>query len=96
MIENDLEARRRLDKFEKVYIENISVKGASLLSEDEIEQIIEPYQKKWLAKKDIFEIMQSLEQLYSQRGYAKGDIKIYYSVSEKSLTIHVEETSRNN
>lgn len=91
ILEEEKRMTDKLTKEEKFLIKKIVVEGASLLSEDQIKEIILPFQDKWLSKTDIKEILYSINQAYRQNGYDKQPSSISYEIKEGSLEIEVKE-----
>lgn len=83
--------RNKLEKEEKVYIKKIIVKGATLLDEGKIKEIILPFQKHWLSKTDIQQILDIIGQAYKQKGYTGSPIRISSQIKKNCLEINVEE-----
>lgn len=91
ILEKEKALRNKLDEEEKIFIKKIEVKSISLLNEDEIREITLPFQKKWLTKKDIQQILELIKETYKQKGYIGQPGKISYQIKKKSLIIRVEE-----
>lgn len=83
--------RDKLKTEEKVFIKKIIVKGITLLDEDKIKEIILPFQKHWLSKADIQQILDAIDQAYKQKGYTGVPIKISSQIKKNCLKINVEE-----
>lgn len=84
--------RKKIEEPEKIYIKKIIIEGVTLLSESEIKDIIAPFQKRWLTKEDIREILELIKQVYKEKGYSEELIKISYRViKNRQLKIKVEE-----
>lgn len=62
-----------------------------MLDKNEIEGIISSFQKHWLNKTDIQQILDTIGQTYKQRGYANQPIKISFQIKKDCLNIEVEE-----
>ena len=93
VLQNDKTLRNRIEEEEKVFIKNILVEGANSISEDRIKEITRPFQKRWLTKKDILQVLDSIKQAYLQEGYAGQPADISYAVKGKVLKIRVEEVN---
>jgi len=83
--------RDKLKTGEKVFIKKIIVKGVTLLDEDEIKKIILPFQKHWLNKEEIQQILDAIGQAYKQKGYTQALLKISFQIKKNCLKIDVEE-----
>jgi len=91
IVEKEEALRNKIEKEEKVFIKNIIVQGATLLSEEEIKKITSPFQKHWLSKDDIQGIVNSLKAAYQQKGYNNQLARITYQVKKSLLKIRIEE-----
>jgi hemolysin activation/secretion protein len=91
ILEKERALSQKLEEPQKIYIKKIMVEGASLLSPEEIREIISSFQKRWLTKEDIQQIMESFRQAYQRRGYAKQPAKISYRIEKRNLIIVIEE-----
>ncbi len=83
--------RNKLEKEEKIYIKKIIVKGVTLLDEDKIKEIILPFQKHWLNKTDIQQILDIIGQAYKQKGYTGLPLRIYSQIKKNCLKIEIKE-----
>lgn len=68
LLEQNAAMREQIETPQKVFVKTIKIEGADLLSEDEIKQVILPFQKQWLSKEDIRQIIDSLGQAYEKKG----------------------------
>ncbi len=91
ILDKDLLLRDRIEQGNKVFISKIIVKGVTLLTQGEVKDIIQPFQKHWLSKEDIQQIMDSFTQAYYQRGYFTQFKDISYSIKGKTLEIRVDD-----
>jgi hemolysin activation/secretion protein len=87
--------REKLLEEEKIFINKILVEGISLLTEDQIKDIILPFQRKWLTKKDIQHLLELIKEAYKLKGYTGQPTKISYQIKKKQLIIRVEEFALN-
>jgi len=83
--------RDKLKIGEKVFIKKIIVKGVTLLNEDEIKKIILPFQKHWLSKADIQQILDAIGEAYKEKGYVWQFLKTSFDIKGSCLEINVEE-----
>lgn len=83
--------RDKLKTEEKLFIKKIIVKGVTLFDEDEIKKITLPFQKHWLSKTDIQQILGAIGQAYKQKGYAGQPLKSSFEVKKSCLRINIEE-----
>ena len=81
--------REKLNQQEKAFIKKIIVEGVLLLDEEQVKEIILPFQKRWLTEDDINQIIDSLKQLYSQQ--TKQTPEITYQIKKRNLKITVKE-----
>jgi hemolysin activation/secretion protein len=91
VLEKEEILRERLQEERKLFINKIVVEGISLLSSERIKEIILPFQKHWLSKKEIQQIVDLIIQAYRQEGYRELPARVSYSIEKKCLNIHVEE-----
>ena len=91
VLEKEEALREKLNQQEKVFINKIIVEGALLLDEEQVKEIILPFQKRWLTKDDINQIINSLKQLYSQK--TKQTPEITYQIKKHNLTINIKEVT---
>lgn len=90
ILEKEVILRKKLQQEEKVYIKRISVEGAGLLSEEEIEAIVSPFQKHWLTKIEIKQILTLITQVYGLKSPSGEPAKISYQIKGKELKIEVK------
>jgi len=83
--------RSRIENGEKAYIKNIIVKGITLLDENKVKEIIFPFQKQWLNKTDIQQILGAIGQAYKQKGYLGLSVKSSFQVINNCLEIEINE-----
>ena len=83
--------RSRIENGEKAYIKNIIVKGVTLLDEDKVKEIILSFQKQWLNKTEIQQILGAIGQAYKEKGYVDLPIKSLFQVNKNCLEINVDE-----
>ncbi len=91
LIDKEQILRKKIDAPEKFYIEEIILEGAGLLSQKEIKDLVLPYEKKWLTKDDISQIMNAFKDLYRRKGLAEQLSDISCQVKDKRLIIEVKE-----
>ncbi|MCX5701492.1 MAG: hypothetical protein NTW64_00720 [Candidatus Omnitrophica bacterium] len=92
VIEKEQALRDRLKQEEKIFINKIVVKGVSSLSEEQVQEIMQPFQKRWLTKKIIAEILELIKKAYEEKGYTLEPVKIAYQIQKKKLIIEIEES----
>lgn len=85
--------RNKLNRESKVYIKQIMIKGASLISADKMSQIILSFQKHWLSSNDIQLIIDLIKQAYQQSGFKDKPVKIEHRLKNHSLNIYVQEAA---
>jgi len=91
LIRKEEALREKIEAPEKMYIEEITFEGAGLLSEKEIKDLALPYEKKWLTKDDISQIIIGLNELYRNKGLTGQLSDISYKIKDKRLIIEVKE-----
>lgn len=95
ILEKEKALREKIEKEEeKLFIKKIMVKGVKLLTENEIKEITLSFQRKWLTKKDIQQLIDLIIQAYRQKGYNESDFKISYEIKKGCLKIQVEESTQ--
>ena len=87
-LEKEKALRETIEKGQKVFIKKIIVKGATLLSEEQIKETILPFQKHWLTKEDIQRLIDSLKQLYQQQTQQVPTVS--YEIKSRNLVINIE------
>jgi hemolysin activation/secretion protein len=92
VLEKEQALRERLKQKEKIFIYKIIVKGTSLLSEEQVQEIILPFQKRWLTKKIIGEILELIKKAYEEKAYTREPVKIAYQIQKKKLIIEIDES----
>lgn len=90
LIQKDESWRQKI-KEEKFFIKKILIKGVTILSEDTLKEIILPFEKKWLTKGDIQEMLDAIKQAYKKAGLPEEKIKLSSQVKKRTLEIIVEE-----
>ena len=91
LLEKEKALRETIEKGQKVFIKKIIVKGATLLSEERIKEIILPFKNHWLTEADINSILDSITAAYKQKGYNNQPVKALYQVKKNLLKIQVVE-----
>ncbi len=92
LIQEEQDLRSQVEKPQKIYIKKISVSGVAFLNKEELKQIVLIFQKRWLSKQEIIDIIDSLKAAYKKKGLAKKKKKISYQIKGSTLEIQVEET----
>ena len=90
-IEMEKALRTEVEKGKKVYIKKIVVKGATLITEDQLKEIVLPFKNHWLGESDINLILESIINAYKQKGYEGQPSKISFRIKKSLLEINVEE-----
>jgi hemolysin activation/secretion protein len=90
-LELDKSLRLEAEKGQKVLIKKIIVKGATLITEDQIKQVILPFKNHWLTQSDIELILSSVANIYKQNGCQGEPARISYEVKEGNLEVNIEE-----
>lgn len=68
LLEEEAALRQKINSPDKVFVKKISIKGAELLNEKEIGEIIPPLEGHWLTEDDINQIAGALTQAYEKKG----------------------------
>jgi len=95
ILEKEKALRERLQEEEKVFIKKIKIEGVTLLTESQIRQIISPFQKRWLTKTQIQQILELIKEAYRKNSYQNQPKGISYQIKGKELSIKVEEVKLN-
>lgn len=90
-LEKERALRAKIEQEEKVFVKKIIIEGATLISAERIKEIILPFQKRWLSKEEILQILHSLTAAYKEKGYSDQPAKISYQIKKASLKIKIEE-----
>lgn len=90
-IEMEKALRTEIEKGKKAFIKKIVVKGVTLLTEDQLKEIILPFKNHWLTESDINLILDSLTSAYKQKGLEGQPSKISFRIKKSLLEIIVEE-----
>ena len=91
ILEKEKALRQRLQEEEKVFIRKIKIEGITLLTEGQIKQIISPFQKRWLTKTQIQQILELIKEAYRKNSYQNQPKGISYQIKGKELSIKAEE-----
>jgi len=93
--QQDLEMERALrtevEMGKKVFVKKIIIRGATLITEDQLKQIILPFEKHWLNGNDIKIIIDAIAADYKQNGYEGQPFKVSSDVKNGVLEINIEE-----
>lgn len=94
ILEKEGALEKKIGKEEKVFIRKTTVKGAKLLTEEEIRQIVLPYQKRWFYKNEIEAIPDALKKAYQKKGLKNQPARISFRIKRNYLQINVDENPR--
>lgn len=83
--------RERIEKGEKVYIKQIEVNGVTLIESEKIQEITFGFNKHWLYQEDIEMLIESIKEIYHERGYSEALKDVSYLVKDNQLKIEVKE-----
>jgi len=92
ILEQEKILREKIEQEEKVFIKKIIVKGTTQVSEEQIKEIILPYQKKWLTKNDIQCLIDSFKECYQKQ--VQEIPAISYKIEGRKLIIEVTQEKR--
>ncbi len=82
-----------LKKFEqssRVYIEVIAVRSNVPTDAKKVRELVMPYEKSWLTKKDLAQLAEDIRKFYSKQGYSDEQIGISKQVVNDTLEIVVD------
>jgi len=90
-LEMDRALRIEVEKGKKVFIKKVIVKGATLITEEQLKEIILPFNNHWLTQADINLILDSIAGAYTQKGYAGQPARASFQIKYGFLEISIEE-----
>lgn len=90
-LEKEHSIRKRIERHEKIFIEKIIVEGVKLVAQEKIREITFPFEKKWLSKEDIRQILSLIQGAYRDKGYALSENKISHKIKKPRLIIKIKE-----
>ena len=95
IIQKDEILTQKIGQEQKFFIGKIDIKGASKLSSYEVKNIITPFQRNLLTKKDFQKIINALKAAYAKKGFDVSHLKIAYAIKKQGiLEIKVNELTR--
>lgn len=94
ILEKEKTLRENIEKKEKVLIKKIMVTGVTLLTTNQIKDIIMPFQNHWLSKDEIQGILDAIKLTYQQKGFANQPEKMSFEIKNCALKIKVNELTR--
>jgi hemolysin activation/secretion protein len=83
--------RKRIEEPPKSYVKKIVIEGSSILSEEEIAKISQRFEKRWLTKQEIQQVLDLIKEVYKEKGYPEKIGEITAEVKGKTLKIMVAE-----
>jgi len=90
-LEKEKALRELIEEGQKVFIKKIIIKGVTLLTQEEIKDIVQPFQKHWLSQGDVQQILEMLKQTYKEKGYPGQPAKILTQIEKGQLIIEITE-----
>lgn len=91
LINQDAWLRDKLEHGQKVLVKKIIVEGVTLLTPRELKEITVIYQKHWLTKNEIQQILDLITLAYKKKGFDKQPANIAFTIEMGCLKIKVEE-----
>lgn len=91
ILQKDQALMKQIEQPIKSYIKKLIIQGASLLNEEEIAKISQRYEKKWLSKQEIQQVMDLIKEVYKEKGYSEKIEEITAEVNGKTLKIKIVE-----
>ena len=82
-----------INKFEqssRVYIETIAVRSNIHLDPKKARELVKPYERSWLTKKELAELIEDIRRFYLKQGYSDGQIDISRQIIDDRLEIVVD------
>jgi hemolysin activation/secretion protein len=92
LLEKEKSLRNELEKNNKVFIKKITLKGATALSKDQIREIILPFQRRWLSRQDIQQILDLIARAYQRAGYTGKPPQASFQLKKNNLEIQIKES----
>lgn len=90
-LEKERNLRKRVEGEEKIFIQQIIVEGIKLIPQEKIKEITLPFEKKWLSKNDIHQIILLIQGAYKDKGYTLSENKVSHKVKKPRLIIKIKE-----
>jgi len=95
ILREDQALRQRIEQEEKFFVKSIILKGCLRLSEEEIKDIITPFQEEWVTKGDIQQIIDALKLKYAKKGIGANHLEASYELKKGgALEITVNELTK--
>lgn len=85
ILQEQEELLKRLEQKEQFFIKKIIVKGAQAIGKKELKTLLAGFKQKWLTRKDIDQLIKSIEGLY--RKLNKPVPEITYSIKKHTLIL---------
>jgi hemolysin activation/secretion protein len=91
MIEKERALRQRIEEDGQVFVRQIVVTGVTLLDEEEVKKIIQPYEGRRLSKKNIQAILDDFALAYKEKGCLDRLARTSYHLRQGYLEITIKE-----
>ncbi|MCM8765824.1 MAG: hypothetical protein NC920_03155 [Candidatus Omnitrophica bacterium] len=88
LLEKEKTLRGKLERKERVFIKKIVVEGTEAFSEEEIKEIVSPFEKKWLDKEEIEGILDLFKEAYKKKNLSP---QFSYQIKKHQLKILIKE-----
>jgi len=83
--------QEKIEKPEKFLIKNIEIDGAVFLNQDQLSEIKELFEDRWLTKNDIEQLIDLIKQAYDETGRLDDIKDITYEIKKNTLQIKIEQ-----
>lgn len=90
-LEMEKSLREEVEKGKKVLIRKIIIKGATLLTADQLKNIALSFNGHWLTESDINLVLDTVTSAYKENGYQDQPAKISYQLKKGYLEVSIEE-----
>jgi len=85
ILKEDKTLRQRIEENEKFFIKKVTLKGISKISEEEVQEIIVPFQGQWMTKDDIQQLIDLVKSAYAKKGVKTDKLNVNYEIKERNL-----------
>lgn len=85
ILKEDKILRQRIEENEKFFIKKVTLKGISKISEEEVQEIIVPFQGQWMTKDDIQQLIDLVKSAYAKKGVKTDKLNVNYEIKERNL-----------
>ena len=91
VLEREKGAENKLKKGQKVFIKEVTVRGANSLGKEQINALVSEYQGHWFSPGEIEDVRERIKGDYEKKGFENQPAKISFRIEKGHLWIDVEE-----